>query len=387
MAIPKEQLIELYRKAAMAPQGQPQQYGSYPVAPESIPQQQGIYSQPQGYAPMAQPHQQEQIPYPQYQQQAYALVPENAYQQQTQQQWQQQFPYPEQVQQTPYPTYQTPYDTQQPGTPFTIEQEPGLFATIKHFLLVALVTSSIVAGIFYGPLLANQAEYWWKQNYQVPAERDVRNAQRGIFNAIYPDEVAISPLASADYTGSPDVPIIPQDNRVVISNANVNAPIMPITDFSEQGVLNVIQTGVGYYTNTAEPGTAGNAVITGHSSYYLWDKGQFKFVFSHLESLPIGGKITIYWDGKKLDYTIFEMKKVKPNSEEAAWVFSQDAYKNDSIITAITCWPTGTAQQRLIIRARLDNYTAAPTQQRQTASQDPAPINPSGAFSNLPYIL
>lgn len=229
-----------------------------------------------------------------------------------------------------------------------------LITWFLNFFFSFVLTAFFVVTLLYWPYILKEITYWWHSNYEAPREQ-TQQQQEPVINPVYPDDITtINNTVSAE----PNVPIIPPDNRVVIEKATVNAPIVSILEQdrnNEQVVLSVIEKGVGWYDYSAEPGEPGNMVLTGHSSYFWWKPGDYKFVFSNLWKLPIGEVVTIYWKGKKYDYTIFNSKIIEPNTTDRDWIFSQVRYQNESILTLITCHPPGTALKRLIVQARLTN--------------------------------
>lgn len=152
-----------------------------------------------------------------------------------------------------------------------------------------------------------------------------------------------------------DFPVAPTDNRLVIPKLGKSIPIVGMgtehiegenwTELENQ-IQGALQDGVVHYPGTAEPGQNGNVFITGHSSYYAWDPGQFKDVFALLGQLEIGDEYYVYYDQKKFTYRIFEKLIVEPTDVS---VLNQPTDKK--ISTLMTCYPVGTTRSRLVIKA------------------------------------
>jgi LPXTG-site transpeptidase (sortase) family protein len=117
---------------------------------------------------------------------------------------------------------------------------------------------------------------------------------------------------------------------------------------SENKIQDTLRTGVVHYPYTANPDQYGNVFITGHSSYYPWDKGQYKDIFALLHKLEIGDEYSIYYKGKKFTYRVKEKFEVKPDDIS---VLEQPT--DQKISTLMTCTPIGTVLRRLIVRAEL----------------------------------
>jgi len=96
------------------------------------------------------------------------------------------------------------------------------------------------------------------------------------------------------------------------------------------------------------PGNFGNFFLTGHSSYYAWDKGRFKDVFALLHEVKVGDLVEVYWEGKKYVYKIKAEEVVSPTAVE---VLNQP--KDKFLLTLMTCTPVGTNKNRLILTGEL----------------------------------
>lgn len=117
---------------------------------------------------------------------------------------------------------------------------------------------------------------------------------------------------------------------------------------SENKIQEVLREGVVHYPYTANPDQYGNVFITGHSSYYPWDKGRYKDIFALLHKLEIGDEYSIYYKGEKFTYRVKEKFEVKPDDVS---VLEQPT--DQKISTLMTCTPVGTVLRRLIVRAEL----------------------------------
>ncbi len=152
-----------------------------------------------------------------------------------------------------------------------------------------------------------------------------------------------------------DFPVVPTDDRLVIPKLGKSVPLVHMATQNIEGenwadlekqIQSGLQQGVVHYPGTAVPGQVGNVFITGHSSYYPWDPGQFKDVFAVLGQLEIGDEYYIYYDQQKYTYKVREKFEVTPDNVN---VLQQPHDKKVS--TLMTCTPVGTTLRRLIIRA------------------------------------
>jgi len=147
----------------------------------------------------------------------------------------------------------------------------------------------------------------------------------------------------------------PLENYIVIPKIAKNVPIVEISDQSllnadwkglENDIQRGLQYGVVHYPQTALPGKIGNFFLTGHSSYYSWNQGEFKDAFVLLHDIDLKDQITVFYGQKRFDYQVKEIKITKPKD-----VSILDQPENKKIITLMTCTPIGTAKNRLVIIA------------------------------------
>lgn len=157
-----------------------------------------------------------------------------------------------------------------------------------------------------------------------------------------------------------DLKITPPTNRLVIPKIGKNIPIVQVDIDSnnleqeligievEGAIQDALRNGVVHYPGTAAPGQHGNFFVTGHSSYYPWDSGEYKEVFALLSKLEVGDIYVAYYDQKKYTYKVTVKKEVSPTQVD---VLTQP--KDKRVSTLMTCTPLGTALRRLIIQAEL----------------------------------
>lgn len=161
----------------------------------------------------------------------------------------------------------------------------------------------------------------------------------------------------AEIIPSLDLSVIPPDNRIVIPKINKNVPIVDadesLLEEKKWDELNAqieeqLHNGVVHYPHTAKPYEYGNVFLTGHSSYYSWDKGSYKDVFALLYVMEVGDEFMIYYEGREYVYRVSEIVEVKPDEVE---VMRQGGERK--IATLMTCTPPGTNLRRLLVVGEL----------------------------------
>lgn len=140
--------------------------------------------------------------------------------------------------------------------------------------------------------------------------------------------------------------------EITISKINVTVPMVWSQSEDDDAMLKDLENGVNHYLKTASPGQNGNSVISGHSSNYIWAKGDYNHVFKDLNNLESGDSViikTIQKNGRVIiyQYKVTEKFTTIPDDEK---IF---ANTDEPTITLSTCWPIGTNLKRLIVKAEL----------------------------------
>ena len=139
---------------------------------------------------------------------------------------------------------------------------------------------------------------------------------------------------------------------VKIEKIAVDAPMIWSQSEDAKQSLKDLESGLSHFPKSAAPGEKGNAIISGHSSNYVWAKGDFNYIFKNLNDLVVGDIVnikTIQQNGKIIfyKYKINEKFVTAPDDEK---IF---ANTDVPVLTLSTCWPLGTNFKRLIVKAEL----------------------------------
>lgn len=155
------------------------------------------------------------------------------------------------------------------------------------------------------------------------------------------------------------VSIAPYEDRIIIPKIGKNIPLVNVehhdADTSNEWhkiFMKELENGVIKYPGSANPGESGNSFIFGHSSNYPWAKGDYNDVFALLNKLEVGDEIIVYFKQKKFVYGVKEKLIVNPGH-----VSSLGGDANDKQLTLMTCWPLGTAINRLLVVTELKSTT------------------------------
>jgi len=129
-----------------------------------------------------------------------------------------------------------------------------------------------------------------------------------------------------------------------IEKLDIVAPIIKDVDGkSKSDYNNALKEGIAHFKGTSLPGGGGNIFIFGHSSAQT--KSDYSKIFATLDDLEENDEIIIYYKNKENRYNVKEKTVVEATDLS---VLEQG---EKEILTLMTCWPVGTKDKRLIIRA------------------------------------
>lgn len=137
-------------------------------------------------------------------------------------------------------------------------------------------------------------------------------------------------------------------NRLRIPSLGIDAPIVEASARTQAAYKTALRQGVAHLPGTAEPGSAGNSYLFGHSSDLPWASGDYKNVFALLPEIKIG--TTIYAsdkDGNAYAFTAAGTRIVR--GDDLSVLAAPGNEKR--MLTLQTSYPIGTALRRFIVTA------------------------------------
>ncbi len=153
------------------------------------------------------------------------------------------------------------------------------------------------------------------------------------------------PVATSAPTPIPvAIPDLP-DNTLYIAALEVSAPVLWDTPLDSKVLQERLEQGIVHIAQTAKPGQHGTVIITGHSSNYFWDRGDYNNVFAPLQKAVAGQEIAVSYLGTTYVYRVELIYEVTPDKIEVL-----NASQTD-VLRVITCTPLGTSLRRLIVEA------------------------------------
>jgi sortase A len=131
-------------------------------------------------------------------------------------------------------------------------------------------------------------------------------------------------------------PAAGQAIRIQIPAIEIDAPVVQ-GDGWEQ-----LKKGVAHHTGSADPGEAGNIVLSAHNDVY----GE---LFRNLDRLSPGDPIVLYTQQRQYTYIVDRTVYVEPTAVEVM------ASTGNPTVTLISCYPYLIDTQRIVVFARLQN--------------------------------
>jgi sortase A len=148
----------------------------------------------------------------------------------------------------------------------------------------------------------------------------------------------------------------------------VEAPIIDEPTYTEWKVQLALRRGVVHYGQTVSPGQNGNMVVLGHSSGQLWAPGDYKFIFTLLDKLKAGDRVSIDYQGTRYTYEVTGSDIVSPDD---LTVLTQT---DKPMLSLITCTPVGTSKNRLIVHAKLISPKPTTTESAESIKKSTQPV-------------
>lgn len=189
---------------------------------------------------------------------------------------------------------------------------------IIFFSSVVFVTINLPAYIIIGEYKINPTKFAFEANVQKKLEQ-------------------------ADTFGQYKPTVQYPDNSLFIPKIGVNVPV--IYDVGSEDIMESLRDGVVHLVGSGHIGDGKNIFVTGHSSNYWWEKGNYNTVFALLPNLNTGDEIYLTDHGKLRRYLVQGKTEVSKNEVDNYL----DSEKEQ--LTLMTCVPVGTNLRRLLIIA------------------------------------
>lgn len=224
--------------------------------------------------------------------------------------------------------------------------------TLGNFLLLFMVFGFIAT---FGPAIFYEVRYRVSQMRGVSyALTDKSAAEIKKINQEKKNEPVSESLFGNVLSEGKTYEIVPKDTEfsVVIPKIGANERVTPNVDPSNEGeYLDALKHSVAHAKGSALPGLGGTTYLFAHSADNFWDVGRYNAVFYLLKDLNIDDEISVYFNNKRHNYTVYDKKIVDPSEVD---YLAANIGQGERIILQ-TCWPPGTAWKRMLIFAKPKN--------------------------------
>lgn len=207
------------------------------------------------------------------------------------------------------------------------ENRASRFRRSRHFIPVIIGIVVLIAGLLFQynqVIIANAVAY------MSPGSSEV--------NGI----TAVDPTVTVAVHDSP---------TLMVPKLNIEVPVVFGAANDLNSMAKAMYNGVAHFSvpgASAVPGEIGNFAISGHSAGNVYQKSDYKFIFSGLTRMAEGDLIYMDYNGTRYTYRVLGTKTVEPTDVAS---LSQIASDNSGkpMITLITCTPLGTSKYRLLV--------------------------------------
>lgn len=227
------------------------------------------------------------------------------------------------------------------------QKKKKTYRKIGGFLLLSMGVSLLL--YFFFPLLSYHV---FLSSVLATSDIEVPIPKYQVASKTNRDNLFVSGIVSltSDFTDARNwYPNVTQDNNQL--EYTLSIPKLGIKKASVSAKDYDLSKHVVHYYGTSAPGTAGTAVIFGHSTLpQLFDAKNYKTIFATLHTLKVDDTILAIVQGITYTYKIHSISITTPEDTK---MFSQTF--DTSYLTLVTCTPPGTVWKRLVVRARLDS--------------------------------
>ena len=136
-----------------------------------------------------------------------------------------------------------------------------------------------------------------------------------------------------------------KDNWLYLPRLGIEAPVQ--WEIPQDQANDILPLGLVHISDSATPDQNGDVIISGHSSYFWWVKGDYKTVFAPLTEVQIGDAVIL----RKDRVYIYEVENIKEIGGDEPLDFAVKGQNKGKLYLA-TCVPIGTDLRRLIVSAK-----------------------------------
>lgn len=237
----------------------------------------------------------------------------------------------------------------------------------RHFIPLTIGFTILVLGLLFQynqVIIANAVAY------MSPGGSDVN------------DISAIDPTVSTNVHDKP---------TLIIPKLNVEVPVTFGAKNDLKSMAKAMMNGVAHFSipgASAKPGEVGNFAISGHSAGNVYERTEYKFIFSGLTRMGAGDLIYMDYNNQRYTYRVTGTRTVNPSNSASLREIAK-SNPGKPMITLITCTPLGTSKYRLLVYGEQihPSYEAVETPEEpaeeETQEEQTMPQNSDSPFEQF----
>ena len=237
----------------------------------------------------------------------------------------------------------------------------------RHFIPLTIGFTILVLGLLFQynqVIIANAVAY------MSPGGSDVN------------DISAIDPTVSTNVHDKP---------TLMIPKLNVEVPVTFGAKNDLKSMAKAMMNGVAHFSipgASAKPGEIGNFAISGHSAGNVYERTEYKFIFSGLTRMGAGDLIYMDYNNQRYTYRVTGTRTVDPSNSASLREIAK-SNPGKPMITLITCTPLGTSKYRLLVYGEQihPSYEAVETPEEpaeeETQEEQTMPQNSDSPFEQF----
>ena len=140
-----------------------------------------------------------------------------------------------------------------------------------------------------------------------------------------------------------------KEDSIEIPKIEVSAPLTFVNTLLKTEIYKALNKGVVHYYTSVLPGEIGQTIIIGHSAPLGWPKIRYNWVFSKLSELNEGDEIIIYFNHRKISYSVIRKTFLERGGEIPKNLLTD----SENVLVLISCWPPGKDIKRIVVEAAL----------------------------------
>jgi LPXTG-site transpeptidase (sortase) family protein len=146
-----------------------------------------------------------------------------------------------------------------------------------------------------------------------------------------------------------EIVAVDKEFSIVVPKIGANSRIISDVDpYNSQVYQRELTKGVAHAKGTVYPGQVGNSFYFAHSSDNFYNANRYNSVFYLLNKLEDGDLFYFVYKGETFKYKVIQVKIV--SAESIDYIKGTTERK---LATLMTCWPAGTAIERLVVVGEL----------------------------------